>query len=211
MHGDGLTSLQFRRTKGAVTEQVEIGRDKGADVVQLERKGNTYTMSAARFGEPFTSAQVTDLALGDEVYVGLFLCSHNPDVVERAVFRNVRIIRPAKDGFVPYRDYIGSHLEILDVRQRPPPDRPRLAPSRSRRPTGRRTAARSIYNTSGRVGGPRPAVPLRPRDAAADAHRHRHSTNRNNNDHVLSFDGTHARHQRPERRRAASRRSTRCR
>ena len=31
------------------------------------------------------------------------------------MFRDVRIIRPAKDGFVPYRDYIGSLLEILDV------------------------------------------------------------------------------------------------
>ena len=41
-------------------------------------------------------------------YVGLFLCSHNAEVVEKAVFRDVRIIRPAKDGFVPYRDYIGS-------------------------------------------------------------------------------------------------------
>ena len=62
-----------------------------------------------------TVSTVADVALGDEVYAGLFLCSHNPDVVEKAVFRDVRIIRPAKDGFVPYRDYIGSHLEILDV------------------------------------------------------------------------------------------------
>jgi Tol biopolymer transport system component len=35
--------------------------------------------------------------------------------VEKAVFRNVRLIRPAKVGFVPYRDYIGSDLELLDV------------------------------------------------------------------------------------------------
>ena len=40
IHGDGLTSLQFRRTKGAITEErrPEI---KGADVLQLERRGNT--------------------------------------------------------------------------------------------------------------------------------------------------------------------------
>ena len=31
------------------------------------------------------------------------------------MFRNVRLVRPAKDGFVPYRDYIGSDLELLDV------------------------------------------------------------------------------------------------
>ena len=38
VHGDGLTSLQFRRTKGAITEQVQSAV-KGADVIQIERKG----------------------------------------------------------------------------------------------------------------------------------------------------------------------------
>ena len=45
----------------------------------------------------------------------LFLCSHNPDVVETGIFRDVRLIRPAREGFVPYRDYIGSQLEVLEV------------------------------------------------------------------------------------------------
>jgi len=35
-HGDGLTSLQYRRTKGAITEQV-VSEAKGADFLQLER------------------------------------------------------------------------------------------------------------------------------------------------------------------------------
>src|SRR5690349_11855717 len=93
--GDGLTSLQFRRTPGAITEQLEAAV-KGADVVQLERRGNTYIFSAARFGEPFVTREIVDLPLGDTVYAGLFLCSHNGDVTETAVFRNVRVIRPAK-------------------------------------------------------------------------------------------------------------------
>lgn len=114
VHGDGLTSLQFRREEGGITEQV-ASEAKGPDVIQLERKGNTYTFSAARFGEPFQTCQLKDFELGDDVYVGLFLCSHNPEVTEKATFRNVRMIRPAKDGFAPYRDYIGSNLEILDV------------------------------------------------------------------------------------------------
>jgi regulation of enolase protein 1 (concanavalin A-like superfamily) len=94
IHGDGLTSLQFRRKKGAITEESrpEI---KGADVLQLERKGTTFTLSAAKSGEPFVTSEVKDLDLGDEVMVGIFLCSHNPAVVERAVFSNVRLIRPA--------------------------------------------------------------------------------------------------------------------
>src|SRR5215208_6957897 len=114
LHGDGLTSLQFRRTRGAETEEVKFERG-GADVIQLEGRGDTLVMSAARFGETFTTRSVESLPLGDEVYVGLFVCSHNRDVTERAVFRDVRSTIPAPAGLVPYRDYIGSRLEILDV------------------------------------------------------------------------------------------------
>ena len=52
VHGDGLTSLQFRRTKAGATEELK-SQLKGADVIELERKGNTYRMSVARFGEDF--------------------------------------------------------------------------------------------------------------------------------------------------------------
>src|SRR5688500_9068009 len=147
-HGDGLTSLQYRRTKGAITEQVESAV-KGADVLQLERRGTTYIFSAARYGEPFTVTRVADLALGDEVRAGLFLCSHNADVVETAVFRDVRIIRPARKGFVPYRDYIGSHLEVLDLETG---HRQVLhsAPQPFEAPNWTPDGAALIYNTSGR-------------------------------------------------------------
>ena len=114
VHGDGLTSLQFRRSKSGITEEMRSSL-KGADVIQLERKGDTCIMSAARFGDAFVTQQVSDLALGSEVYAGLYVCSHNKDVVEKAVFSDVRITVPARDDFVPYRDYIGSNLEILDV------------------------------------------------------------------------------------------------
>ena len=113
-HGDGLTSLQFRRAAGSNTEQIAL-TISNANVLQFERRGNTCIFSAARYGEPFASAQLTNFDLGDEVCAGLFICSHTADVVEKAIFRDVRIIRPAPEGFVPYRDYIGSVLEILHV------------------------------------------------------------------------------------------------
>jgi Tol biopolymer transport system component len=187
VHGDGLTSLQFRRTKGAITEESRANI-KGADVLQLERKGTTFTFSAAKFGEPFVTTEVKDLNLGDDVLVGLALCSHNPDVVERAVFSNVRIIRPAKDGFVPYRDYIGSVLELLDVQsgrrqvlQRA--EQPFEAPNWT--PDGRAL----IYNGSGRgdVRGKLFRFDLATRQPVVIE---TGTNNRNNNDHVLSSDGT---------------------
>ena len=115
VHGDGLTSLQFRRTPGAQTEEIKSKLTK-ANIIQLERKGNTYTMRAAVYGEPFVVEQVSDIDLGDDVYVGLFVGSHNSDVVETGVFSNVRITVPFKgiaDNGTQMK--LGSNLELLDV------------------------------------------------------------------------------------------------
>ena len=117
LHGDGLASLQFRRATGGTTEEVK-SRDSlpNADaVVQLERRDGAYIMSVARFGDTLVTHQIADVSLPDTVYVGLFVCAHNDTVVERGAFSNVRITTPAKSDLVPYRDYIGSNLEILDV------------------------------------------------------------------------------------------------
>ena len=114
IHGDGLLTLQFRRTQGGPTEEVRLS-PTGADVVQLERRGTTYVMSVAHFGEPFVTAQVADLDLGDEVYVGLLGCSHEVDVVETFIYRDVRIVVPVGEGFDRERDPFASRLEILDV------------------------------------------------------------------------------------------------
>ena len=144
-------------------------------------------MSAARFGEPLTVTQVADLALGDEVYAGLFLCSHNPDVIERAVIRDVRLIRPVKEGFAPYRDYIGSVLEILDVATG---DRQvvRASAEPFEAPNWTHDGSALVYNSSGSGEGRGRLYrfDLRTREPRViDT-----GTNvRNNNDHVLSFDG----------------------
>jgi len=114
VHGDGLTSLQFRRTEGGPTEEIK-SEVNAPDVIQLERKDDKYIMSAAHYGETFAGQNVVDIALGDDVYAGLYVCSHNQDVIEKAIFKDVRITVPARDNFVPYRDYIGSDLEVMDI------------------------------------------------------------------------------------------------
>ena len=114
VHGDGLTSLQFRRKSGGLTEQV-ASTVKAPDVIRLSRKGSKLTMAVAKFGDELLASAPVELDLGDEVYVGLFVCSHNPDAVEKGVFSNVRVTLPAPDDFKPYRDYLGSRLETLEV------------------------------------------------------------------------------------------------
>ncbi len=117
LHGDGLMSLQFRRAAGATTEEIKSADSlPNADaVIQLERRDGVYIMSVAQFGDTLVSTQLSDVSLPDTVYVGLFVCAHNDSVVERGEFSNVRITIPPKAGFVPYRDYLGSNLEILDL------------------------------------------------------------------------------------------------
>ena len=114
IHGNGLTSLQYRRTVGGKTEEI-ISPDSFPDVIQLERRGNTFIMSTARFGETFTRVVLDSTPLDHDVYVGIYVCAHDPDIMETALFRNVRIVRPAGPGLRPYHDYLGSHLEILDI------------------------------------------------------------------------------------------------
>lgn len=114
IHGDGLTSLQYRKQTEGITEEVS-STDKAPDIVQLERRNNVYYMSTAKFGQPFTTVKLEGVNLNNEVFVGLYICSHNPEVMETAKFTNVRIIKPAAPDFRPYQDYIGSRMEVLNV------------------------------------------------------------------------------------------------
>ncbi|MGZ5423981.1 MAG: TolB family protein [Candidatus Aminicenantales bacterium] len=180
VHGDGLTSLQYRRTPGTDTEEIKLPFS-GADQIQLERRGGTFIMSAARFGEPYASERVEDIGLGDEILVGLFVCSHNANVVEKARFMNVRVTVPAAGDFVPYQDTIGGTIELLDV-----DTGKRTAVFRSDRPIQAPNWTRDgrflIYNADG----------LLYRFELATGKASKIETGfatANNNDHVLSFDG----------------------
>ena len=113
-HGDGLTSLQYRLTPGAQTGEQKL-KLTHANILQLERHGNQYIMRAAIYGQPFETDTAT-VDLGDDVYVGLFVGSHNSDVLETGVFSNVSITRPYRgqsDGNTQMT--LGSNLQILDI------------------------------------------------------------------------------------------------
>jgi TolB protein len=185
LHGDGLSSLQFRRNAGASTEEVK-SRDslpsRGADaVIQLERRDGVYIMSIARFGDTLVSRQLADVTLPDTVYVGLFVCAHNDTVVERAGFSNVRITVPPKKDFVAYRDYIGSNLEILDVASGNATIVHRYRGS-FQAPNWTNDGKALIYAQEGRLY--RFDLTSRSPEAINTGF-----ATRNNNDHVLSFDG----------------------
>lgn len=180
VHGDGLTSLQFRKSPGGITEQL-VSTDSFPDVVQLERKGSTYIMSTAKFGKEFTTVTLPDFKLPNQVFVGIFICSHNAEVIEKAIFSNVRIIKPAPADLVQYRDYLSSNLEIMDIK------------------TGKRKIVKQYHGslqapnwtTNGKTLIYNQEGALYNFDIQSQQSNLLYTgfANRNNNDHVLTFDG----------------------
>lgn len=180
VHGDGLTAIQFRKKAGTNIEEVK-SPVKMPDVIELERRGRSFFLSVAHFGEPFWTVEVPDFDLPAELYAGLFVCSHNKDVVESVEFDNVRIVIPAKANFQPYRNYIGSHIETLDVGSG---QRKVLLsdPKSLQAPNWMSDDKSLIYNSEG----------LMYRFDFASGKSTLLNTDfvkQNNNDHVLSFDG----------------------
>jgi Tol biopolymer transport system component len=180
VHGDGLTSVQYRKTDGATTEEIK-SEITHADIIQLERKGKVYTMRAAKFGEPFVNKQVEEIDLGDEVYVGLFVGSHNADVTETAVFSDVRISVPAHEGLVPYREYLGSHVELLEV-QTGKREIIFTSPLSLQAPNWTKDGKHLIYNSQG-------LMYKLDIDKRTVSQINTGAVKNNNNDHVISFDG----------------------
>jgi TolB protein len=180
VHGDGLTSLQYRTADGDSTKEQKAGIT-AAGVIQLERKGKTYTMSAAPKGDVFGPEEKIDLDLGDDVYVGIFVCSHNHAVSEKAVFSNVRIVTPAPANLVAYKQYLGSSIEILDMQTQ----NSRIiyqSPKSIQAPNWMVDNKSLIYNSEGL---------LYKYDLATNIPQVLNTgiAKNNNNDHVLSFDG----------------------
>jgi len=106
---------------------------------------------------------------------------HNAAVTERATFRNVRITTPAPKALVPYRDYLGSSLEILDVATGNATVIHHYRGS-FQAPNWTHDGKALIYVQEGRLY----RFDLASRTPAAI---NTGFATRNNNDHVLSFDG----------------------
>ncbi|MBN1924743.1 MAG: PD40 domain-containing protein [Prolixibacteraceae bacterium] len=180
VHGDGLTSLQYRRFEKENTDELK-STDIAPDIIQLERKGDTFIFSTATEGEPFTVVEIPFLKLEEEANVGLFICSHEKNIIEEAVFDNVRLIIPAPDDFIPYNDFIGSHIEILDL-ETGKRDIVLTSPKSLQAPNWSPDGEKLIYNCEGKIY----SFEI---DSAKSTEINTGFAVNNNNDHVLSFDG----------------------
>ena len=114
VHGDGLTSLQYRpvanaptlETKAAITAPVRV---------RLERKGNVFTAYAAQTADaPLAKIAETTFDFTGPVFVGLGVCSHDVEFVETAVFTNVQLTASPITPRPRYRSFIS----IFDMKTR---------------------------------------------------------------------------------------------
>ncbi len=91
LHGDGLTSLQYRPDKGERTYEIQANV-KGPQRLRIEKRGNYVSMSIAGAAEELRPAGGTfRLALKGSFYVGLGVCAHNDKNLERAIFSKVEL------------------------------------------------------------------------------------------------------------------------
>lgn len=180
VHGDGLTAFQYRTAIGGIMKEIKL-TIKAPDVLQLEKKGNTYTMSVARFGETYQVEKLDSIDLGVNLIAGLYVCAHTNEFSEEAEFSNTRIFNPAPDSLIQYKTYIGSALEIIDVSSGL---REVIAsnPGSFQAPNWTPDGKTLIYNETGKLYN----FDLATRMATV---LNTDFANKNNNDHVLTFDG----------------------
>jgi hypothetical protein len=181
LHGDGLTSLQFRDAKGSATHEVQANVTAPGRL-QIEKRGKYSLMLLGAAAEPsslkYAGASVR-IALEDPFYVGLGVCSHNKDVTEQAVFSNVMMTSP-----LPAPLGRGVLYSSLETQAMASTDRRvvHVTPSRIEAPNWLKDGQAMIFNSRGRIY----RIPLHGgRPEVIDT---RFAT-RCNNDHGVSPDG----------------------
>lgn len=96
-HGDGLTVLQWRSATGENMKDPEgeiMYPDPTFEVLQLQRKGKTLIMRIGHVGEPLKALGAHDMPnMPDDALLGLFICSHDSTVMEKARVWDVRIVQ----------------------------------------------------------------------------------------------------------------------
>ncbi|MCX7985447.1 MAG: SMP-30/gluconolactonase/LRE family protein [Bacteroidales bacterium] len=83
-------------------------------VFWLEKEQSKIIIKLAPYGEPLQEIEIIDFA-SDTLYYGAYIFSGNRVEEVTASFINFRSYIKAPNNFVPYRDYIGSQLEVLDI------------------------------------------------------------------------------------------------
>lgn len=111
LHASGLTSLQFRDEKGAVTREIQSNLS-APKRLRIAKRGDYVYMALGSSSDLKFAGGWLRIPLQGTFYVGLGVCSHDKDVVEKAVFSNVELTQPAPPTGEPV---LYSTLETIDL------------------------------------------------------------------------------------------------
>ncbi|WP_435010877.1 TolB family protein [Tundrisphaera lichenicola] len=148
LHGDGLTSLQFRESAGEKTHEVQ-SNIKAPRRLRIEKRGLYVRMFlASEGGEMAFSGAAVRMAFREPFYVGIGVCSHNKGVVEKAAFSGVTFT-PIGSGAEKEKAVLYSTLETQTLSST---DRRvvRVAPGRIEAPNWL-DGSTLLYNSGGRL------------------------------------------------------------
>ncbi len=91
LHGNGLTSLQYREAPGARTYEIQANVS-APPYLRIEKLGDYVSLSFSSDGSTWQPAGGSfRLKLADPFYIGLGVCAHDDAVVEQAVFSDVQV------------------------------------------------------------------------------------------------------------------------
>jgi hypothetical protein len=92
IHGNGMPGIQWRNTKGDITNAVDFPFDSpGKFKLKMVRQGGAIIVSIAKDGAELKELGHTQIQLGNPVYVGLAVCSHKADASDTVVFSDVSV------------------------------------------------------------------------------------------------------------------------
>lgn len=110
VHGDGMTSLQFRTEVGGPTREVQCSRH-APNAVRLEKRGDYVVLQLSDINGKFeASGCAIKLAFRGVFYAGLAVCAHANEAFEVAQFKHVSL------GILPKRSELRtSAIEIIPL------------------------------------------------------------------------------------------------
>jgi Tol biopolymer transport system component len=148
LHGNGLTSLQARDEKGAATHEIQSNMP-APKRLRIEKRGAYFYISLGGEDRVLHMAGGSmRVPLEGTFYVGLGVCAHNKDVVEKAVFSNVDLT--ALSSTTAGKTTLFSTLETITVTST---DRrvTYVTPGRIEAPNWTRDGAALLFNSGGRI------------------------------------------------------------
>jgi TolB protein len=91
IHGDGLTSIQYREIGGENTHEVQSNW-KAPARIRIEKRGDYVAMSVGETSEDMrASGGIFRIHFEGSFYVGLGVCAHNDERLETAEFSDVEL------------------------------------------------------------------------------------------------------------------------